>query len=376
MRGATCSASHTLHGGAVHIYILHRHKLDTRMPTFQTLSSPKTANKSHRMAWIDSADTHTICAQVSSMFDALHSELRTSQAENRALQEAWSINRPSTAAPVANAGLMGNTEILGMLMSQQAALNHLILKDMVGAHQPCPIQPDPELAQAPTVASSLNARQQAAARDLNKLFVYTPNARMSSEDISHIVAAYIHKHTDCALASYQTDRARSKIMRSLQFKRVERVGNRRARGWNHIALRPPQDSAPISTSGDQLVSNTHHTPSVHKRHVIPLKVRSDVWSTHAADPNARQSPCYVCGVDIDCMHFTCGHVVASARGGDDTVANLRPICSPCNLSMGQRDLHEYKHAYYASKPSPHTTNPEDNSGTDPTSAAPIWKPTA
>jgi len=46
------------------------------------------------------------------------------------------------------------------------------------------------------------------------------------------------------------------------------------------------------------------------------------------------------------MHFAgagwhVAHVKAVAKGGDMSVANLRPVCPTCNADMGTKDLNEY-----------------------------------
>jgi hypothetical protein len=46
-------------------------------------------------------------------------------------------------------------------------------------------------------------------------------------------------------------------------------------------------------------------------------------------------------------HMTCtwhaGHVVAESKGGGPTnVQNLRPVCISCNMSMGSKNMMEFK----------------------------------
>lgn len=52
--------------------------------------------------------------------------------------------------------------------------------------------------------------------------------------------------------------------------------------------------------------------------------------------------CFVCENNwISQRNFECGHIVCRACGGPATPNNLKPICSPCNKSMGKRDMHEF-----------------------------------
>lgn len=71
-------------------------------------------------------------------------------------------------------------------------------------------------------------------------------------------------------------------------------------------------------------------------------IRQLVWNTYVGAQRG-EAYCYCCGsTRISPFHFECGHVVARARGGLDSVENLRPICGLCNRSMGTSDLHEFQ----------------------------------
>lgn len=77
------------------------------------------------------------------------------------------------------------------------------------------------------------------------------------------------------------------------------------------------------------------------RKTIPKPVKDKVWDLHIGK-NKGIGECFVCEKEIDAKHFECGHVKAVAKGGDNNVDNLRPICDSCNKSMGTMDLDEYK----------------------------------
>jgi 5-methylcytosine-specific restriction endonuclease McrA len=58
--------------------------------------------------------------------------------------------------------------------------------------------------------------------------------------------------------------------------------------------------------------------------------------------------CYCCGLtEITPFNFEAGHVLAESQGGIITLENLRPICSPCNRSMGIRNMKNYAKLYYS-----------------------------
>lgn len=89
---------------------------------------------------------------------------------------------------------------------------------------------------------------------------------------------------------------------------------------------------------------------------IPKSLRFQVWSTYIGDSIAR-TKCFCCNnIDIIQLHFECGHVIAESRGGPTTVDNLRPICSICNKSMGNKNMIEYVQTYFPESYQLHFTN--------------------
>jgi 5-methylcytosine-specific restriction endonuclease McrA len=69
---------------------------------------------------------------------------------------------------------------------------------------------------------------------------------------------------------------------------------------------------------------------------IPKALRDQVWLKF----NGRcfDSKCKVrwCKNKIDVFNYHVGHNIPESKGGLTTIENLRPICSSCNLSMGNQ----------------------------------------
>ncbi len=86
-------------------------------------------------------------------------------------------------------------------------------------------------------------------------------------------------------------------------------------------------------------------PETFKKRKVSAKVRADVWVKHVVNEENKMMfrvPCYCCGsTPISPFCFEAGHVVSKFNGGDDTVNNLRPICSLCNRSCSSRNLKEF-----------------------------------
>lgn len=77
-----------------------------------------------------------------------------------------------------------------------------------------------------------------------------------------------------------------------------------------------------------------------KRKSIPKPLRMKVWEKYIGD--TLRGICFCCHREpITIANFECGHVLAVARGGENTLANLRPICSMCNKSMGAQHMDDY-----------------------------------
>lgn len=74
---------------------------------------------------------------------------------------------------------------------------------------------------------------------------------------------------------------------------------------------------------------------------IPAALREQVW-LHTNGPRFA-SKCAVnwCKNRITVFDFQCGHKHAEACGGSTTLANLIPLCSRCNQSMGVMHFNEW-----------------------------------
>lgn len=67
---------------------------------------------------------------------------------------------------------------------------------------------------------------------------------------------------------------------------------------------------------------------------IPRALREQVWVTYAGRCFERKCLIPWCQNQMTVFDFHVAHDVPESVGGATTIANLRPICSRCNLSMG------------------------------------------
>ena len=78
---------------------------------------------------------------------------------------------------------------------------------------------------------------------------------------------------------------------------------------------------------------------------LPSTVRNSVWNKYNRI-NKKIGNCFCCKQEqISFANFECGHIQSIANGGDDTIQNLRPICSLYNKSMGKNNMEEFIEKY-------------------------------
>lgn len=85
-----------------------------------------------------------------------------------------------------------------------------------------------------------------------------------------------------------------------------------------------------------------------QRRTIPKAVRASVWKFYMK--GKPEGKCYCCGTEtISFTNFEVGHNKAVAKGGSDSIDNLRPICRTCNSSMGTKSIESFKKKYFPSE---------------------------
>jgi 5-methylcytosine-specific restriction endonuclease McrA len=69
---------------------------------------------------------------------------------------------------------------------------------------------------------------------------------------------------------------------------------------------------------------------------IPKRIRELVWNTYNGENYSTK--CYIswCHNIIDVFNYQVGHDIPESKGGTLDIDNLKPICSNCNLSMGNK----------------------------------------
>ena len=74
---------------------------------------------------------------------------------------------------------------------------------------------------------------------------------------------------------------------------------------------------------------------------IPKSVKELVWNKYIGEK--QEGKCYCCRVrTITAFNFEAGHVISKKNGGQPVVENLRPVCKPCNGSMGVKNLEDFR----------------------------------
>lgn len=86
-------------------------------------------------------------------------------------------------------------------------------------------------------------------------------------------------------------------------------------------------------------------PIIRRRRHLPVSVRDSVWN-HYIGEDINKHRCLCCKkVLITNRQFQVGHVISVKDGGTDEISNLRPICPPCNHSMGTKNMIDFVKSY-------------------------------
>ena len=115
-----------------------------------------------------------------------------------------------------------------------------------------------------------------------------------------------------------------------RIKKVEAEARKRI-AEEELRSMTPQSAAPKSAAKS----------TAPKKQPIPNHVKTLLWN-HWVGCDKAETYCLCCKVTkISIRSFHAGHIIAESKGGDMTVKNLKPICGPCNLSMGSTNMDEF-----------------------------------
>ena len=74
----------------------------------------------------------------------------------------------------------------------------------------------------------------------------------------------------------------------------------------------------------------------YKKRKIPAAIREAVWIKHCGRAFEHKCATTWCQNTITAFDFQCGHNIPESKGGTLALTNLYPLCSRCNVSMGDR----------------------------------------
>ena len=73
-----------------------------------------------------------------------------------------------------------------------------------------------------------------------------------------------------------------------------------------------------------------------KKEHIPKAIREQVWLKYIGKKYDTKCTIIWCTNKISVFDFHVGHDIPESNGGTIDIANLRPICARCNLSMSNK----------------------------------------
>jgi 5-methylcytosine-specific restriction endonuclease McrA len=97
----------------------------------------------------------------------------------------------------------------------------------------------------------------------------------------------------------------------------------------------------VVANGDLHFTNIDMSSFTVSRRKIPFMIRQQTWKK-VNDVTHANGHCFVCEADISFHDMECGHIVAHALGGGDTLENLMPVCKTCNRDMAIMNMYDYK----------------------------------
>lgn len=100
------------------------------------------------------------------------------------------------------------------------------------------------------------------------------------------------------------------------------------------------------------VAKLFETKKPYRKRPIPKALREQVWLTQMG--RVFEAKCKVswCSNKITVFDFQCGHNIPESKGGKTTLSNLIPICSRCNISMGDGYTITEWNKKFAGQPTP------------------------
>ena len=80
--------------------------------------------------------------------------------------------------------------------------------------------------------------------------------------------------------------------------------------------------------------NNNNHKNKYKKKQIRKAIRDQVWLEYFGKCYEHKCSIIWCKNIILVTNFHAGHIIPESKGGKTSIENLRPICSNCNLSMG------------------------------------------
>jgi hypothetical protein len=114
-------------------------------------------------------------------------------------------------------------------------------------------------------------------------------------------------------------------------------------GISDISISGVSDISDISISDINL--NKEDNLKKNKKKQIPKHIKTLIWNKYIGDDIIKHK-CLCCKYEtIRNTDFEAGHVLSEHNGGTNEISNLRPICRPCNASMGTMHMVDYIKMY-------------------------------
>ena len=115
---------------------------------------------------------------------------------------------------------------------------------------------------------------------------------------------------------------------------------------NIISCKTFKNSTIICNKSINIINNHNHNHKHKMSNKIPSSLKHNIWIKYIGEKYEGKCGVTWCVNKITPFTFEAGHNIPYSKGGSTTIDNLRPICSDCNKSMGNRyTIDEYSEIF-------------------------------